>query len=353
MSQRYIDLSSDDDARRDVDAKRKAYKRKSLGGPIYNREYFMGEIQGYTDEELFQQLKRYGLNPGPVSGSTRKVYQKKLADKMVEGPPPPPPRMQRRSMGPTVRSLPARHPEPEPEDDMISGSSGSDVDFPDIEHDYNQKWYKEAYIQEDLTLTQANNKGHKKSKPSEVTTESMLPSIQLKKVDERRSTPPPEEHDRHPVRIQPMHREEVRPRPKSGGKDSDPRRDVSVWVQIIILLVCLLITAFFWTYIQTSEMLPNAPDLTDAPFVTDTESMSDPIPTPVSQDESPDPIPTPVSKNDTLSPTPPRPQNGDIDPINLETLSIDSNNNSLKNDSEKKPKKKKSAGKKDKRSNRR
>ena len=100
----------------------------------------MGEIQGYTDEELFQQLKRYGVNPGPISGSTRKVYQKKLADKMVEGPPPPPPRMQRRSMGPTVHSLPAKLPNPEPEDDMISGSSGSDVDFPDIENDSSQKW---------------------------------------------------------------------------------------------------------------------------------------------------------------------------------------------------------------------
>ena len=195
--------------------------------------------------------------------------------------------------------------------------------------------YKDAYNQE--YVTHANNKGHKKGKSSEVTTESMLPSIQLKKVDERRSTPPPEEHTRHPDKIKPMHREEVKPRSKSGGKDSDPK---DYWVQIIILIVCFLITGFFFSYIHTSETIPNAPDLTDAPFVTDTVSMSDPISTPVSYNESLTyPTPIPVSQNDTLSPTPP--QDGDTDPVKLESLSIDSNNNSLENDSEKKPKKKK------------
>ena len=95
----------------------------------------MSEVMTYTDAELFQQLKRYNFDCGPISGSTRKVCQKKLADKMVEGPPPPPPKMQRRSMGPTIRSLPVKLPEPEPEDDQISGSSGSDVE-PEFEPDF-------------------------------------------------------------------------------------------------------------------------------------------------------------------------------------------------------------------------
>ena len=88
----------------------------------------MNEILGYTDEELFQNLKRYNFDCGPVSGSTRKVYQKKLAEKMVEGPPPPPPKTGRRSMAPTFRSLPTRLPDADIEDDFISGSSGSDID---------------------------------------------------------------------------------------------------------------------------------------------------------------------------------------------------------------------------------
>ena len=98
----------------------------------------MREVLAYTDEELFQQLKRYNFDCGPISGSTRKVYQKKLADKMVEGPPPPPPKIQRRSMGPAIRSLPAKMPEPEPEEDIISGSSGSDVE-PEFEPDFIQR----------------------------------------------------------------------------------------------------------------------------------------------------------------------------------------------------------------------
>lgn len=34
--------------------------------------------QQLSDEELFSQLRRYGLSPGPVTESTRPVYLKKL-----------------------------------------------------------------------------------------------------------------------------------------------------------------------------------------------------------------------------------------------------------------------------------
>ena len=127
-----------------------------------------------------------------------------------------------------------------------------------------------------------NSRDHKKTAPAreaDVTTESLLPSIQLKRIDKgQRSTPPPqEEHAKHPPKIQPMHKEKVKPRPKSSpGPDTGSKEEVSIWVQIIILLICLLITVFFLTYIQSTETLPSfsvAPPLTDtlvAPPLTDT-----------------------------------------------------------------------------------
>ena len=35
-------------------------------------------VKQFSDDELFEELKRNGLNPGPVTQSTRSVYEKKL-----------------------------------------------------------------------------------------------------------------------------------------------------------------------------------------------------------------------------------------------------------------------------------
>ncbi|XP_036025727.1 inner nuclear membrane protein Man1 [Onychomys torridus] len=50
--------------------------------------------QQLSDEELFHQLRRYGLSPGPVTESTRPVYLKKLKKLREEEQPPPPPQPQ-------------------------------------------------------------------------------------------------------------------------------------------------------------------------------------------------------------------------------------------------------------------
>ena len=36
------------------------------------------DISALDDDELFEKLKEHGLNPGPIVGSTRKFYQRKL-----------------------------------------------------------------------------------------------------------------------------------------------------------------------------------------------------------------------------------------------------------------------------------
>ena len=66
-----------------------------------------------------------------------------------------------------------------------------------------------------------------------------------------------------------MHREKVKPKPKSHtSKEGSHKEDVSIWVQIIILLICLLVTILFLKYIDSTETLPKAPDFTDTPPVT-------------------------------------------------------------------------------------
>ena len=130
-------------------------------------------------------------------------------------------------------------------------------------------------FQENSNPINLNSKGQKKTTPahkSEITTESLLPSIQLKRIDkdQRSVSPPREEQAKHPTKIQPMHKEKVKPRPKSSpGPDTAPKEEVSVWVQIIILLICMLVTALFLTYIQSTDTLPSLPDLPVTPPATE------------------------------------------------------------------------------------
>ncbi len=44
----------------------------------------MRQLAPISDSELFNQLKKHKVNAGPITGSTREVYQKKLAKIMAE-----------------------------------------------------------------------------------------------------------------------------------------------------------------------------------------------------------------------------------------------------------------------------
>ena len=131
-------------------------------------------------------------------------------------------------------------------------------------------------IQENSNPIYLNSKGQKKTPPAhrpDITTESLLPSIQLKRIGKEKKSvsPPREEHAKHPSKIQPMYKEKVKPRAKSSpGRDTASKEEVSIWVQIIILLICLFVTALFLNYIQSTDTLPSSPDLPIAPPVTGT-----------------------------------------------------------------------------------
>ena len=44
----------------------------------------MSEVCQLEDEELVEELKRYGEDPGPIMDNTRGLYQRKLARLMAE-----------------------------------------------------------------------------------------------------------------------------------------------------------------------------------------------------------------------------------------------------------------------------
>ena len=44
----------------------------------------MAGVSQLSDEELMEELRRYGEEPGPILDSTRGLYQKKLAKLMAE-----------------------------------------------------------------------------------------------------------------------------------------------------------------------------------------------------------------------------------------------------------------------------
>ncbi|NXX59197.1 LAP2 protein, partial [Scopus umbretta] len=44
------------------------------------------EITEMSNEDLQEQLVKYGLNPGPIVATTRKLYEKKLLKLMEQGP---------------------------------------------------------------------------------------------------------------------------------------------------------------------------------------------------------------------------------------------------------------------------
>ena len=45
---------------------------------------YMASVSQLSDEELAEELRAYGEEPGPVMESTRGVYQRKLAKLMAE-----------------------------------------------------------------------------------------------------------------------------------------------------------------------------------------------------------------------------------------------------------------------------
>ncbi|XP_078534105.1 thymopoietin isoform X7 [Lissotriton helveticus] len=49
------------------------------------------DVTGLSNEDLKEELIKYGLNPGPIMGSTRKVYEKKLLKLKEDSDVPPPP----------------------------------------------------------------------------------------------------------------------------------------------------------------------------------------------------------------------------------------------------------------------
>ncbi|XP_020845855.1 LOW QUALITY PROTEIN: inner nuclear membrane protein Man1 [Phascolarctos cinereus] len=70
--------------------------------------------QQLSDEELFSQLRRYGLSPGPVTESTRPVYLKKLKklreeEQQQQQPPPAPPQEQQQQHRTGGRSAKTRN----------------------------------------------------------------------------------------------------------------------------------------------------------------------------------------------------------------------------------------------------
>ena len=54
-------------------------KKKSVKADTY-----LSEVQGLTDEELKEELKRFGKDCGPITDSTRLLYQRSLAKSMAE-----------------------------------------------------------------------------------------------------------------------------------------------------------------------------------------------------------------------------------------------------------------------------
>lgn len=47
-------------------------------------EHYTRQIADYSDSQLIAELKKYGMNPGPITATTRVLYQKKLAKTMFE-----------------------------------------------------------------------------------------------------------------------------------------------------------------------------------------------------------------------------------------------------------------------------
>ena len=45
---------------------------------------YMADVCQLSDEELLEELRKYGEDPGPIVESTRGLYQKKLARLMAE-----------------------------------------------------------------------------------------------------------------------------------------------------------------------------------------------------------------------------------------------------------------------------
>ncbi|XP_070558545.1 lamina-associated polypeptide 2-like isoform X2 [Ptychodera flava] len=44
------------------------------------------EVANLSDRELAEELKNFGMSPGPITGSTRSVYERKLVRLRVDGP---------------------------------------------------------------------------------------------------------------------------------------------------------------------------------------------------------------------------------------------------------------------------
>lgn len=67
---------------------KKATKKTDKPRPEEKDEF---DVSGLSNEDLKEELIKYGLNPGPIMGSTRKVYEKKLLKLKEDSDVPPPP----------------------------------------------------------------------------------------------------------------------------------------------------------------------------------------------------------------------------------------------------------------------
>ena len=56
-----------------------SFQSRSGGRSVASLEEVMEEVSNLSDDQLFQQLKSFNVDIGPIVESTRALYQKKLA----------------------------------------------------------------------------------------------------------------------------------------------------------------------------------------------------------------------------------------------------------------------------------
>lgn len=47
-------------------------------------EHYTRQLSGYSDSELAKELKKYGISSGPITVTTRNLYEKKLARVLLD-----------------------------------------------------------------------------------------------------------------------------------------------------------------------------------------------------------------------------------------------------------------------------
>lgn len=51
---------------------------------VSSPDHYMEDVSKMSDSELARELKQYGINVGPITSSTRSVYQRRLAKLKAE-----------------------------------------------------------------------------------------------------------------------------------------------------------------------------------------------------------------------------------------------------------------------------